>query len=218
MNNLDHDPIILTGRSPISIIQQLPCVAQFVAPSGENLPESNTTSMEMEYSDSHSNIPTGDAIIDIGCTVSSSIATKRIAEFHFYQKKLKLIYTLALVVMFPALTQVAQLKFQNKSPFESHMLFASMGVVAYVVAIVASVTFFAMGDYLESLNKESSSGICYIYVILRCVFCFSVILAPLAFVLMLLVSDGYYWIGYSIICALFAVIVTCNVTDYIKLR
>ncbi|GJX79201.1 hypothetical protein Tco_0327350, partial [Tanacetum coccineum] len=129
----------------------------FVAPSGEILPESNTTSMEMEHSDSHSNIPTGDVTIDIGRaasdeqdTPSSSIATKRIAEFHCYQKILKHIYTLALVVMFPALTQVAQLKFQNKSPFESHTLFANMGVAAFVVAILASVTFFAMGDYLES--------------------------------------------------------------------
>lgn len=60
---------------------------RLVAPSGENLPESNTTSMEMEHSDSHSNIPTRDVAIDIGRaasdeedTPSSSIATKRIAE------------------------------------------------------------------------------------------------------------------------------------------
>ncbi|GJV84068.1 MADS-box transcription factor 23-like protein [Tanacetum coccineum] len=73
-----------TRAPPIGLMLQW-----FVAPSDEKLPEFNTTSMEMEHSDSHSNIRTRDVTIDIGRTASdeeedtpsSSITTKRIAEF-----------------------------------------------------------------------------------------------------------------------------------------
>ena len=139
---------------------------------------------------------------------------------NYYPRNLKLIYSVALVVMFPVLTQLAQLKFPKDSPFETHSFFAYTGVVAFVVAIPASITYFGlMMNYLESLHNGSLTHIYYIYMIVRCVFCISVILAPLSFVLVLLIpNDGYYWIGYFNISLLFVVIVAHNVIDYIKLR
>ena len=140
-------------------------------------------------------------------------------RFHHYKKIWKLVLTVALFAMFPSLAQVGQLKFTNKSPFETHTFFSNMGVVSYVIAIPTSVLFFAMANYIEDFTKECSSRIYYFYMILRCVFCFSVILAPLSFVLVLLIpNDRYYWIGYFNISLLFVVIVAHHVIDYIKLR
>nr|GFA32200.1 hypothetical protein [Tanacetum cinerariifolium] len=77
MQIVDHDPTILTGRSPISIIQQLPFLQEDHLLEMEKLPEFNTTSMEMEPSDIYSNTPTGDVTIHIP---SSSVTTSRSAE------------------------------------------------------------------------------------------------------------------------------------------
>ena len=140
-------------------------------------------------------------------------------RFHHYKKIWKFVLTVALFAMFPSLAQVGQLKFTKKSPFESHKFFSNMGVVSYVIAIPTSVLFFAMANYIEDFANECSLRIYSFYMILRCVFCFSAILAPLSFVLVLLIPNaGYYWIGYLIISLLFVVIVTYNVIDYLELR
>ncbi|GKD77988.1 hypothetical protein Tco_1340609 [Tanacetum coccineum] len=213
MLNLDHDPSILTGRPPISMRQEPPLLSKFVAPNGQNLHESNTVqerdmlALPINLHDMKKTTP------------SSAIATKRHAQFQYYKKIWKLIFTVALFAMFPSLAQVGQLKFTNTSPFVTHVFFSNMGVIAYVIAIPTSVIFFAMANYLEGLANEPSSRTYYIYMILRCVFCFSAILAPLSFVLVLLIpNDGYYWIGYLIISLIFAVIVTYNVIDYLRCK
>nr|GEY29461.1 hypothetical protein [Tanacetum cinerariifolium] len=167
MKNLDHDPIVLTGRH-----------------------------------------------------VAINIATVsyEVMAFNYYPRNLKLISSVALVVMFPVLTQIAQLKFPKDSPFETHSFFTYTGVVAFVVAIPASITYFELMNYLESLRNGCLTHIYYICMIVRCVFCISVIFAPLSFVLVLLIpKDGYYWIGYFNVSLLFVGIVSYNVNDYINL-
>ena len=133
-------------------------------------------------------------------------------RIHKYGGILYLLYAGALVVMYPSLTQLAQLKFQNnkQSPFETHSFFANMAVVAYTIAISASVILFAMKTHLESSTREHF----YIYKTLKSVFCFSGILAPFSLVLMLLIPHELNWIGYLLILVLFIVIFACNILYY----
>ena len=138
-------------------------------------------------------------------------------RIHKYGGILYLLYGGALVVMYPSLTQLAQLKFQNykQSPFETHSFFANMAVVAYTIAIPTSVILFAMKTHLESSTREHFYPIyCNIYKTLKSVFCFSGILAPFSLVLMLLIPHELNWIGYLLILVLFIVIFACNSLYY----
>ncbi|KAJ9547867.1 hypothetical protein OSB04_020410 [Centaurea solstitialis] len=132
---------------------------------------------------------------------------------------LYLIYAVALVVMYPSLAQLTQLKFQNyqQSPFETHSFFAYMTIVAYTIAILSSVILFYLFPQLENSAKECACRIYYIYVILKSVFYFSSIVAPLSLVLVLLIPHKFNWIGYIIIFALFLVVVVCNLSTCKKL-
>ncbi|KAI3772910.1 hypothetical protein L6452_04105 [Arctium lappa] len=157
----------------------------------------------------------------IGITINRNAPPFLIPNHKFYNFRglLYLIYGVALVVMYPTLAQLTQLKFQNykQSPFEALSFFANTTVVAYTTAILSSVALFYLIPQLENSTKERVSRIYYIYVILKSVFYFSSILAPLSLVLVLLIPPKFIWIGYIVIFALFIAIVVCNFSDYIKL-
>ncbi|GJY86970.1 hypothetical protein Tco_0500996 [Tanacetum coccineum] len=124
-----------------------------------------------------------------------------------------LLYAGFIVVMFPLLTQLAQLKFPKQSPFETHSFFTNMAVVALTICIPTSVILFAMDSRL--LEISSTRAHFYIYKTLKRVFYFSVILAPFSLVLMLLIPHEFNWIGYLLVLVLFIVILACNFLDYI---
>ena len=140
-------------------------------------------------------------------------------RFHDYKGIWYLLYTGAIVIMYPSLVEVAQLKFQDSklSPFETHSFFAYTVIVAYTIAIPTSMILFYMRIRLETSIKECFSLNNYMYKILKNVLYFSGILAPLSLVLVLIIPHGYKWIGYSTIASLFVIIVACNLSDYIKL-
>ncbi|KAJ9547847.1 hypothetical protein OSB04_020390 [Centaurea solstitialis] len=71
-------------------------------------------------------------------------------------------------------------------------------------------------DHSQSLMRNRFSLIHY--TILKVVFCFSGILAPLSLVMMLFIPHNLNWIGYLIICLLLGGVAGCNVCGYIKLR
>ncbi|KAI3702294.1 hypothetical protein L6452_28027 [Arctium lappa] len=109
----------------------------------------------------------------------------------------------ALIMMYPSLIALVQVKFQSEkqSPFETHGSFMIMSVVALITAICTSGILFYIRDHSQSSMGKHFSLIHYM--ILKAVFCFSGILAPLSLVLTLFIPQNLNWIGYLIICTLF---------------
>ncbi|KAJ9548096.1 hypothetical protein OSB04_020639 [Centaurea solstitialis] len=139
------------------------------------------------------------------------------SRFQNYSRVLQLLYTGALIVMYTPLIALLQLKFQSeeRSPFETHGSFLIMSLVALTIATLTSgILFYITGPLQRSMAKRFS----FIhYKILKVVFCFSGILAPLSLVLTLFIPHNLNWIGYMIVCTLFVVVVGCNICGYVKL-
>ncbi|KAK1410649.1 hypothetical protein QVD17_37186 [Tagetes erecta] len=137
------------------------------------------------------------------------------ALFKKYPEILYLVYSAALLYMFPTLIEVAQLKFQNEthSVFETHTVFVNMAVVGYIVAIPMSVVLFGLKAYIERSTTESFCTVYYI--ILRSVFFFISLLVPISFVLVLYLPSRFNIVGYVIILTLFLVVVASSFSYYI---
>ncbi|PWA82408.1 GPI transamidase component PIG-T [Artemisia annua] len=84
---------------------------------------------------------------------STTIVIELPTKFHHNKKIWKLLLSAVLFAMYPSLAQVGQLKFTNKSPFETHVFFSNMGVVAYVIAMPAAVAFFCNGKLLRGFHQ-----------------------------------------------------------------
>ncbi|GKC24564.1 ABC transporter I family member 1 [Tanacetum coccineum] len=227
MENLNYTEEFPISQSSTCSLAVNPPTAQCVASNVHGPHESTTLCMESSVPDStiicmesldtdlsNANRRSGQVAITVEDArqdaphVPFHAANPTHEQIHKYGGMLYLLYAGALVVMYPSLTQLAQLKFQNnkQSPFETHSFFANMAVVAYTIAIPASVILFAMKTHLESSIGEPSYPIYYIYMTLKIFFCFSGILAPLSLVLMLLVPHEFNWIGYLLILVLFIAI------------
>ncbi|KAI3772912.1 hypothetical protein L6452_04107 [Arctium lappa] len=166
--------------------------------------------MEMQKFDDHPNVVTRENG-DIESTLPSPAHNASFARIYSYPGILYLLYVGALLIMFPSLIGLAQLKFENKNRtvFETNPFFANMGVVAYIIAIPIAMILIYINTDLENSVKE-----CLHYKILINVFWLSAILAPFSFVMVLFIPHRYNWIGYFSICVLFLVIIACNLIDY----
>ncbi|KAM0047597.1 hypothetical protein Hdeb2414_s0008g00265151 [Helianthus debilis subsp. tardiflorus] len=134
-------------------------------------------------------------------------------------KILQFMLNATLVIMYAPLVSLVQLMFQHEehSVFKTHGSFMIMSVVALTIATLSSGLLFYINDNIESQTRKHFSLVHYM--ILKSVFCFSGMLAPLSLLLVLFIRDReHHWIGYSIICALFGVVVASNFFVYIKLR
>nr|GEV56231.1 GPI transamidase component PIG-T [Tanacetum cinerariifolium] len=217
LNNTKEHPISQSATCSSNIN---PPTAQCVPSNFHGQPESTIICMESSDTDlSNANRGSGQVAITIedAPQVPFHAANPTRDELiHTYGGILYLLYAGALVVMYPSLTQLAQLKFQNnkQSPFETHSFFANMAVVAYTIAIPTSVILFAMKTHLGSSIREDFYPIYYIYMTLKSVFCFSGVLAPFSLVLMLLIPHEFNWSGYLLILVLFIVISAFNFLDY----
>ncbi|KAJ9547865.1 hypothetical protein OSB04_020408 [Centaurea solstitialis] len=144
-------------------------------------------------------------------TPPSPVNNARFERFYNYPGILYLLYVGALLVMYPSLIGLAQLKFENKNrtPFETNTFFANMAVVSYIIAIPIAMILFYINIDLENSVKEH-----LYYKILINVFWLSAILAPFSFVMVLFIPHRYNWIGYFTICVLLLVIIASNLIIY----
>ncbi|KAI3801120.1 hypothetical protein L1987_29223 [Smallanthus sonchifolius] len=178
-------------------------------------PNSKSTSTEMEMEMENSNIDTlrGGRPAQIAISIDQTPPQfPNPAQFLNYPGILYLIYAATLLYMFPSMIALVDLKFQNNahSVFESRSLFANMAVVAYIIAIPTSVALFCLK---ASSNWERLPPI-YLR-ILKSVFYFSSLVAPLSFVLVLFLPQRFNLIGYSLVFTLFLFIVACSFSNYI---
>lgn len=140
-----------------------------------------------------------------------------VSWFYDYSRVLQHIYTGTFFAVYTALIGLIQVKFQNKanSAFETHISFIIMYVVALPLAIITSGILFYTNNPLEK-SKINFTPIHY--TLLKIVFSFSTILAPLSLVSILFIPPQLNWIGYLIIYAIFAVTVANNVLGYKRLH
>ncbi|CAH1424781.1 unnamed protein product [Lactuca virosa] len=112
-----------------------------------------------------------------------------------------------LLVLYTSLIGLVQLKFQStqESAFETHCFFMFMSLAAVIIFVLS----YWILDYTSYTNQLYNYPI-ILQKILVIVALFTIILAPLSLVLVLLVPPTLMWIGYSIVCLIVIAIIAYN--------
>ncbi|KAI7743498.1 hypothetical protein M8C21_002935 [Ambrosia artemisiifolia] len=127
--------------------------------------------------------------------------------FDVHSRNFYFTFNAILAALLVPLISFVQLMYQNEehSPFKTHPSFMIISVVSLAIAIVTSVALL----YIDS----------QIRIIFRTVAYFAALASPLSLLFVLFIrADKYYWVGYSLLCLVFAVVVVINVFAYINLR
>ncbi|KAJ9547924.1 hypothetical protein OSB04_020467 [Centaurea solstitialis] len=198
-SNIDHDPIMLTGRStPHHYVitngeeHQLPMANQRTNSASALSPA--TMEITLDH-DPYLPISIGDerqfAIATVMMSLLEAEETWRsrnaMGAFSAYSRILHLMYTATLIIMYPPLIAFVQIKFQNEnySHFDTHGCFMIMSIVALPVATFTSGVLFYLNDPLQNSITKHLSNIHY--TILQTISSFSGILTPFSLIMVLFI-------------------------------